>query len=219
MSTGVVPTVEEIKTAISDAVPGLSVQDQQIAVASYRVLSRGEPASPDAIAAEAGVPVEVVQDRLGEWAAVFRNDDGAVVGFWGLAIVEMPHRLELADGTRLYAWCAWDPLFLAPIIGDLAVATTDATTGADISYRVVDGAVVEASHPDGVLSFLRPDEPWDDTVMSTFCHYVLHFETQASAEAWIGQHPGTFALALPDAVAVAHHHVQRTFSDALRDDG
>ncbi len=218
MSTDAAPTVEELEAAIGAAGPELSVRDQRIAVAVYRVLSRAEPASSETIASEAGVAVEVVEGRLGEWPAVFRNDDGEVVGFWGLAVVEMPHRLELVDGTRSYAWCAWDPLFLAAIIGDVTVTTADATTGADITYRIVDGEVMEASHPNGVLSFLRPDEPWDDEVMATFCHYVLHFETPAGAEAWIGQHPGTFALSLPDAVTLAHDHVQRTFGDALRAD-
>lgn len=219
MSTDAAPTVEELETALAAAAPALSVQDQRIAVAAYRALSRGQPASPEAIAAEADVSVEVVEDRLGEWPAVFRDDDGRVVGFWGLAVAEMPHRLELGDGTRLYAWCAWDPLFLASIIGDVTVTTADATTGAEITYRIVDGTVLEASHPAGVLSFRRPDQAWDDTVMATFCHYVLHFESPTSAQDWIGQHPGTFALSVSDALTLAHHHVTQTFGAALRDDG
>jgi hypothetical protein len=39
----------------------------------------------------------------------------------------MPHRIRRA-GTDLSAWCAWDPLFLARVIGDLEVTTTDPVT-------------------------------------------------------------------------------------------
>ena len=58
-----------------------------------------------------------------------------MTGFWGLALAGTPHRIRHA-GTDLHAWCAWDPLFLALVIGDLEVATADPVTGEAITYRI-----------------------------------------------------------------------------------
>src|SRR5258708_7642493 len=106
----------------------------------------------------------------------------------------MPHRIRHA-GTDLSAWCAWDPLFLALVIGDLQVATADPVTGETITYRAdADGSITGASHPAAVLSFRRPDQPWGDDAVTTFCHYVLHFTGPATAQRWTAAHPGTLVI-------------------------
>ena len=53
---------------------------------------------------------------------------------WGLALAEMPHRIRRA-GIGPHAWCAWDPLFLARVIGDLQVATANPVAGAHTRTR------------------------------------------------------------------------------------
>lgn len=131
-------------------------------VAVFRLLSAGGPATVTAAATAAGIPEPAAASALRSWPAVFWDDHDQVVGFWGLALAEMPpHRIRHA-GTDLSAWCAWDPLFLALVIGDLRITTTDPVTGETIAYRIGHaGAIAGASHPDSVLSFLRPDAPWD----------------------------------------------------------
>jgi len=143
---------------------------------------------------------------------VFWNDHDQVTGFWGLALVGMPpHRVERA-GVELSAWCAFDPLCLARVIGDLQVTTADPVTGETIAYHIGgDGTISGASHPDAVLSFLRPSQPWDDDVMTTFCHYVWHFTSPATARRWTAAHPGTFVLSLDDAAELARRHAARAF--------
>jgi hypothetical protein len=137
-----------------------------------------------------------------------------VTGFWGLALAKTPHRIR-HTGVDLCAWCAWDPLFLAYVIGDLQVTTADPVTSEPITYRTgPDGAITGASHPGSVLSFLRPGQPWDDDVMTTFCHYVLHFTGPASAERWTAAHPGTFVISLGDAAELARRHAARAFAAA-----
>jgi alkylmercury lyase len=147
---------------------------------------------------------------------VFQDDQDHVVGFSGLTIAEMPpHRIR-HDGVDLYAWCAYDPLFLARIIGDLDVATQDPSTGDSITYRIArDGRVSDPSHPDAVLSFLRPDRHWGDDVLTSFCHYVLHFAGPDSARRWAAEHPGTFIISLDDALELARRQTARTFGKAL----
>ena len=208
-------SLDELDAAIAAATGQLSEDEQRLAVAVYRLLAGGEPASTPAAAAAAGITEPAAAQVLRSWPAVFWDDQDRMTGFWGLALADMPpHRIRHA-GTDLSAWCAWDPLFLALAIGDLQVTTTDPVTGEAITYRISEnGAITGASHPDAVLSFLRPDEPWDDDVMTTFCQHVLQFTGSASAKAWTARHPGTFVISLADAAELARRHAARFFGTA-----
>jgi alkylmercury lyase len=210
------PSVEAIDAALAAAGPSRGEDEQRLAVAVLRLLAAGNPVAIPAAAAAARLPGPRAGQVLQSWPAVFWDDQDRVTGFWGLALPGMPpHRIRHA-GIELSAWCAWDPLFLARVVGDLEVATADPVTGEAITYRISgDGAITGASHPDAVLSFLRPDQPWDDNVMTTFCHYVLHFTGPATAARWTAAHPGTFVISLDQAAELARRHAARYFAAAL----
>ena len=112
-----------IDAALAAAVPALAQDEQRLAGAVLRLLAAGAPVSIPAAAAAAGMSDQQAKEALRSWPAVFWDED-RVTGFWGLALAGMPHRIRRA-GTDLHAWCAWDPLFLARVIGDLEVATAD----------------------------------------------------------------------------------------------
>ena len=207
-------SLDAIDAALAAAAPSLDEDEQRLAAIVLRLLAAGEPVSIPAAAAVAGMPGPRAEQVLRSWPAVFWDDHGRVTGFWGLALAEMPHRLGHA-GTGLGAWCAWDPLFLARVIGDLDVATADPVTGEAITYRIGgDGTITAASHPHAVLSFLRPGQPWGNDVITTFCHYVLHFTGPATARQWTSARPGTFVISLGDAAELAHRHAARVFGAA-----
>jgi alkylmercury lyase len=207
-------SLDAIDTALTAAGPSPDPDEQRLAAAVLRLLSAGEPVSIPAAATAARIPGPRAEAALRSWPAVFWDGHDHITGFWGLALAEMPHRVHHA-GRDLYAWCAWDPLFLARIIGDLQVATADPVTGDVISYRISrNGAIDTASHPDAALSFLRPDKPWGDDVQTAFCHYVLHFTSPATAQQWTAVHPGTFVISLDDAAELARRHTARTFGSA-----
>ena len=65
-----------------------------------------------------------------------------------------------------------------------------------------------------MLSFLRPDQPWDNNVMTSFCHHVRHFTSPATGQRWTAGHPGTFVLSLDDAAELARRHTARFFGTA-----
>jgi hypothetical protein len=167
-------SVDAIDAALAAATRQLSQDEQRLAVAVFRLLAAGHPVSVPAAAAAAAMPGPRVASMLRSWPAVFRDGHDQVTGFWGLSVAEMPpHQIRHA-GADLSAWCAFDPLFLARIIGDLQVATADPVTGEAIAYRIGrEGAIDTASHPDAALSFLRPDKPWATTCKppsaTTYC--------------------------------------------------
>src|SRR5918995_3532397 len=110
--------------------------DQRLQLALFRLLAMGEPVEPARLVCELGVERSDVIARLGRWHGVHTDDQGRIVAFQGLSIVEAPHRLRV-DGRTLYAWCAWDTLFLPELIGRPSDVESDCpSTGATVSLRV-----------------------------------------------------------------------------------
>lgn len=203
------PSVDDLDAALASASPNLTAEDLALTTAVYRLLARGAPVRLDEVAQVTGLGVAGVAARLARWPGVFQDERGRLVGFWGLALPAMGHRFR-TGGRDLFTWCAWDPLFVARIVGPAHVTTSDPVTGEAIRYRLdAAGGMHDQSHPEGVVSFLAPSTAWDDDVMTTFCHFVRHFASMTSGARWVAEHPGTFLLPLSDAVELARRHAER----------
>jgi hypothetical protein len=128
-------SLDALDAALDAATPRLSEDEQRLAAVVLRLLSAGEPVTIPAAAA-AGMPRARAEPVLRSWPGVFWDGRGRVTGMWGLALAEMPHHIRRA-GIALYAWCAWDPLFLARVIGDLrsAASACPACLGSSPSSR------------------------------------------------------------------------------------
>jgi alkylmercury lyase len=200
MNTGI-DRLESLAAAVADAAPDLGEEQQRIALKVYRWLAKGSPARPSDVARSAGVSEERVEELLGVWPGVFHDDDGGIIGFWGLTITKLSptHRLQV-DGRDMFAWCAWDTLFLPGILDATArVESACPTTGETISLVVSPRGVVETSHLGAVVSFLTPDRDFDTDVIQSFCHFVHFFASREAGNAWTTQHPETFLLSLEEA--------------------
>jgi alkylmercury lyase len=196
--------IRDLANALRSALPRLDETDQQIAIATYRLLARGRPASAKEIAVAAGVTPADVEERLGAWPAVFRDGEGLVVGFWGLTVAEMPPHELLVRDVRLWAWCAWDTLFLPARLGAvIEVRSVCPVTNETVELRVAPDHVESASPGGIVVSFLSPERRFDGNVITSFCHFVHFVASRRAGEQWIERHPGTFLLSLPDAVELA----------------
>jgi hypothetical protein len=111
-------SLDELAGAIAAALPDLDPAGQLLAITLYRLLAARRPVATADLAAATGLPEPAVAETLGSWPAVFTDGQGRVTGFWGLAISELSpaHRYE-SGGQVLYAWCAWDTLFLPGSVG------------------------------------------------------------------------------------------------------
>ena len=193
--------LESLATAVSKAAPEFDVEQQRIAVEVYRRLAEGSPAPASEIAARSGVPTRRVEQLLATWPGVYLDADQRVVGFWGLTVRQLTptHRLEVA-GRELFAWCAWDTLFLPGVLDATArVESVCPTTAERLSLEVSPRGVVQTSHPDAVVSFLLPDRTFDADVIQTFCHFVHFFASEEAGTVWTTEHHRTFLLPLEDA--------------------
>jgi hypothetical protein len=198
-----VGTVQKLAAAIAAAAPDLDGRERRIAVSLYDLLAQGEPVAPAALAARAGVDEAIVAETLDGWPGVFRDDEGRVVGFWGLALPKMNHRFHAEGGKPIYAWCALDPFLVVPVIRRSArVESQDPITGETITMTVTPEGVEDLSPASAVVSFLVPDKPFDQDVIQSFCHYVLTFASRESAEQWASQRDGIILLPVADAFQV-----------------
>src|SRR5262252_4765982 len=96
-------SVDEIDAALAAATPDLGEDEQRLATAVLRLLSTGELVAVAAVAALAGMPVSRAERTLRSWPGVFWDGHGKVIGFWGLALADMPHRIRHSE-VELHAW-------------------------------------------------------------------------------------------------------------------
>ncbi len=196
-------TVQDLARAIAAATIGINEQGRRIGVALYDLLAQGDPVTPAEIAAHAREPEAVVVATLKGWPGVFWDDEGRVVGFWGLAIPEMDHRFHAENGKPMYAWCALDPFLIVPVIGRSArVESKDPVTGEPIAMTVTPQGITDLSPATAVVSFIAPDKPFDFDVIESFCNYVLNFSSRESAERWAAEREGIVLLPASEAFEV-----------------
>ncbi len=197
-------TVQALSEAIAAASDPLDEQSRRIAIAIIDLLAQGDPITPAQIAGHARVPEEVVLATLKGWpGGVFWDDEGRVVGSWGLAIPEMAHKFQADGGKQIYAWCALDPFLIVPTIGRAArVESKDPVTGEAITMTVTPQGITDLSPASAVVSFISPTKPFDFDVIQSFCEYVLNFASQETARRWASERSGIVLLPTAEAFEV-----------------
>ena len=91
---------------------------QTILLALLHLIAEGAPITAPDVAGAADVPAIAVAAAIADLPAAWfeTDDDGCLVGFGGLSQIPTRHRLHLGART-LYAWCAFDCLFLPGLLG------------------------------------------------------------------------------------------------------
>lgn len=178
-------SAEHTAKVLAASIHELTGNERALALAAYRLLAEGSPVRPDALAEEAGVERSRGESWLDDAPGVFRDAEGRIIGFWGLAISEMPHGFEI-DGVGLYAWCAWDTLFMPALIGKTArVRSRCKATDEEITLTVGADGVSDLSHTDAMVSMLAPADGLDADVIEAFCHHVHFFASPEAGERWL----------------------------------
>jgi len=197
-------TVDRYADAIAQAMPPLTARQLDLVLAAYRAMLAGKPAEIAAIATDAGWDTTDAASQLAEWPGVYLNEAKQVIGFWGLTVEPISTHLVTTASGSSWAWCALDPLFILPLIGERGtVAAQSGATGTPIELDVAPDQARRVSPGDEVyVSFLVPSGPFTDDVRLTFCDYVLFFDGKPAADRWTNEHPGTTAMPLDAAAAI-----------------
>lgn len=212
------PDVKELAQAITGWFPKLAPEEQRVSLRLYKMLAAGAPVAAENLAKSLDMAGDTVKDILERWPGVYYDDDGRVQGYWGLAIPNMEHRFEV-DGKTLYAWCAWDTLFMPELIRKSAkVVSTCPVTKETIRLTVTpDG--VENAEPGGIaVTFLMPDADKEvKNIITSFCHFIYFFSSNEAADKWIAEHPGTFRLSLDEAFELGKLKNKIQYGDTLNE--
>ncbi len=194
------PDIEALSEHLLRIFPALDATQQRLSLALYRKLARGAPVAPSSLANRVEMSAERVIQQLRNWPGVYYDGEQRVIGFWGLTTSPMPHRLRV-DRRELYAWCAWDTLFLPALLGvTVEVESACRASGTPVRLTVTPHGVESAVPAKLLVSFLLPDaEAMDANVITSFCHYVHFFRSREAAKPWLHEHPETFLLSLADA--------------------
>ena len=120
--------------------------------------------------------------RASEW------QDGAIVGFGGLTQRETSHRLDF-DDISLFSWCAWDTLFLVPILGRTAVVhSVTPGNGEPVEVTITPDGVTSKKPGGSVMTVIVPPTGSSATtareVQAVFCEFAHFFASREAAQAW-----------------------------------
>jgi len=204
-------TVDRYADAIAQAMPPLTARQLDLVLAAYRAMLAGKPAEIAAIATDAGWDTTDAASQLADWPGVYLDEAKRVIGFWGLTVEPISTHLVTTESGSSWAWCALDPLFILPLLGERGtVAARSGVTGTPVELDVAPDQARRVSPGDEVyVSFLVPSGPFTDDVRLTFCDYVLFFDGKPAADHWTNEHPGTTAMPLDAAAAIGRAMAER----------
>jgi len=207
------PTVEVLSDRLLGVFPALDPDDQRLSLALYRQLAEGAPVALPALAAGLAMPRKEVARRLAAWPGLSYDGERRVIGYWGLTIRPTTHRLHV-DGRELYAWCAWDTLFLPALLGRTAEVSSVCRGSGESVRLTVNSRKVDSAAPEGLaVSFLVPDADAVRTdVITGFCHYVHFFSSADAARPWLAQHSEAFVLSLDEAYEIGRRSTRARYS-------
>lgn len=210
----------ELLSKLPDSWMSLSHLEQAIATTIYRLLATGIPVSWDRLVERLGIDIALVDETLDKWPAVYYDEEGQIVGFWGLAIPKMAHQFEV-NGKTLYAWCAWDALFIPELIqGTARVVSKCAETGDELRLTVGPDGILK-TEPEGIHVSLpvAPDEQeMLDDVITNFCHLVYFFRSEDAGKRWNAGRPDTFIVPVTEAFELGKRKNEIQFSNALKNE-
>lgn len=204
---------------IASRVPRAALtQEVELSVATARALASGQPLTEHQLSAVWGVPLEQTQQILeaAKGRSIEVDGEGRLVGAAGLSLNETAHELWV-EGRNLFAWCAWDALFLPAYLDTRAtVRSADPVTGEPITVEVAPTSIVDSEPDSAVLTVLVPDLDSDMGLTgpgTERCSTMQFFADQGTAQNWIGGQTRIVTLTTTQALDIAH----RTWLSLLQD--
>jgi len=189
-----------------DAIPQDALElDLRVTVKTIQALAEGNPVSPDRLAELWEMDIDQVRIILNQALAAGRvelDDQGNLFGGI-LSLNPTPHRISIG-GKELYAWCAYDAIYIPGVVGKSAEITSeDPNTGGLINIFITPSGVARI-HPEGtVISVVGPEADMRGGANSSRCSQMRFFESRDSADRWVQGHSGISVLSVEDGYEVA----------------
>jgi alkylmercury lyase len=191
---------------------------QTILLALLQLIAEGAPITAPDIARAADVPADTVEAAIADLPASWfeTDDDGRLIGFGGLTQNPTRHRLRLGSQT-LYAWCAFDCLFLPGLLGrTVDVESACPTTEAPIRLTISPQGTEDRTPRSAVMSFVNPDQAARrQSLRQVFCAHINFFADTVAAGHWLAAAESGQVLDLETADALARQRNDAVFGAVL----
>ena len=144
----------------------------------------GPPASTelDAVAAEFDTSAQQILNRLHASDVIRLDASGRIGSVYPFSATPTPHRVQIADGARVYAMCAIDALGMSAMLdADIVIDSADASTGEPITVTVHgEDATADPATTVVFVGAQSAEGPSADTC----CNYLNFFTDRQTAETW-----------------------------------
>ncbi|MGM0413529.1 MAG: organomercurial lyase, partial [Pseudomonadota bacterium] len=189
------PDLTHLTERLLPIFPDFGAEGRELVRPLFLRLAQGRPVEPAELAAASDWSTAAVNETLSRWWGIRYDEQGRIIGFWGLDLEPTRHHLRAGE-RELFAWCAWDTLFLADLTGEtLEVTSPCPASGEAIHLRVGPDGVQEPT-PAARLALTLPDPARArHGVREAFCCGV-DFVTEAAAEPWCRDHDDRHLLTL-----------------------
>ena len=220
MSTTLVDEVDEIVSGLNAVgiPPDFGPARSRLLLRVLKMLACGRPVLRDQVdqmAADLDMSPEEAHKFLAEVCE--RDAEGRILGSMGLSLNDQWANHFYVNGTQLSTGCAWDSLFLPPLL-DRTASTISCSPRDKKQVRVtVSPDRVEWSCPSGaVVSIVTIDGESQDTnsieaTWGRFCHQAYFFASREEAQAWAEDKENIVILSLEEAYELG----KRTLSKLL----
>ncbi len=190
MSTAQIP---EIAVQLNQAgiPPEFGPDHSRLLIRAWRTLAKGRPISTAQVdQMVSGLAISARDTRQFLKGLIERDSADNIVGIFGLSLNhKWRHRFRL-NGRSLRTWCAWDALFLPPILKETVTIESDSPGTCHTVQLKVSPRQVEDCRPAGAvvtivnLDASAHDADSIDAIWSNFCHQVYFFPSRTEADQW-----------------------------------
>lgn len=189
-----------------DAIPQEALElDLRVTVKTIQALAEGKPISPDRLAEIWEMPLEQVRLVLDGAVTGGRAEIDAQGNLVGgvLSLVPTTHRIAMGS-KRLYAWCAYDAIYVPGVVGKSArIVSRDPVTGDSIRITVTHTGVAEVRPVSTVISVVGAEADTRGGADSPRCSQMLFFGSRDSAEQWLQGRSGISVLTVEEVFEIA----------------
>ena len=196
----------------------MSVEEQTFVRQIYLLLSKGKPVTPEQLALSLGITDESVSKTIKELPSMYIDfdDQGRIAEFGGFGSDPTRNQFKVRD-TTLYAWCAWDALFIPPILDETALVEANCpVTDEKIQLTVTPKGVKDVKPASAVMTFAIPGmEAFPDPEKFSFMKTVFFFSSHDAASKWASENPGPVILSLDEGFELGRTMNRIRFKDVL----
>lgn len=208
-----------VKQCISRFSPtDMPVEDQTFVRQIYRLLAEGNPVSRERLALSLGITDESVNKSIKKLPSMYIDfdDQRRITEFGGFGPDPTRNRFIVRD-TTLYAWCAWDALFIPPILDEtVQVEANCPITSEKISLTVTPKGVINIKPVGAAMTFAIPGlEAFPDPEKFSFMKTVFFFSSIDRATQWVSENPGPVIISIDEGFELGRTMNKIRFKDVL----